>query len=402
MRAANAHWHGWHWGALVSVAVVFTACSLYGAEPLAVAPTPSAGDAEQGGAVRSATDAGTAAPVLDEGSASDRERSSRDGSDDSNACGNGKLDPEEGESCDPSSQADACVVSCDDGNPCTRDSLRGEPQRCNAQCRHRLLDGALAGIGCCVSGALVAVETCDADVTDQCGAECRQSFHESLVHRYSFSGSGTRVVDSVGDADGTLLGGALAGDGDLVLDGSPSQYVELPGGLISGLSSASIEIWLVWRARTTAVRIFDFGSRSDASGAAQATTFWALSARSFLNGNIITVMNFTQGVDADNDEYALGNSQLGLDTLQHVVTTFDGTARTLQLFVNAELQGSNAAMTGSLARIDDQQAWIGRALDDSYPALNAVLHEVRIYDQALDPSAILTSYSAGPDPIVGP
>src|SRR4051812_28354916 len=54
-----------------------------------------------------------------------------------------------------------------------------------------------------------------------------------LVHRYSFAGDGTRVVDSVGSADGSLENGAvLDGAGHVSLDGV-DDYVNLPNGLLS-------------------------------------------------------------------------------------------------------------------------------------------------------------------------
>src|SRR4051812_38010382 len=53
-----------------------------------------------------------------------------------------------------------------------------------------------------------------------------------LIHRYGFEGQGTRVVDSVGSADGSVEGGAvLDGAGHLTLDGK-DDYVNLPNGLV--------------------------------------------------------------------------------------------------------------------------------------------------------------------------
>src|SRR5438105_1544898 len=51
------------------------------------------------------------------------------------------------------------------------------------------------------------------------------------IHRYSFGGVGTNVVDSVGTADGRVVGAQLTGQGGLTLaggTGDQAQYVVLP------------------------------------------------------------------------------------------------------------------------------------------------------------------------------
>ncbi len=63
----------------------------------------------------------------------------------------------------------------------------------------------------------------------------------ALIHRYSFSeGVGSMVTDSVGGADGAVLGaGATWNAGSLSLPGGSSAtqaYVDLPNGLISSLT----------------------------------------------------------------------------------------------------------------------------------------------------------------------
>ena len=52
-----------------------------------------------------------------------------------------------------------------------------------------------------------------------------------LKHRYSFS---TDASDSVGHADGTLVGAASISSGQVHLKGTRGTYVNLPGGLIAG------------------------------------------------------------------------------------------------------------------------------------------------------------------------
>ena len=89
----------------------------------------------------------------------------------------------------------------------------------------------------------------------------------SLVHRYMFAGTGSTITDSVGNANGTLSGGNQTG-GYVNLSGS--SYVELPSGLISGLSAVTLEVWYNWGGGSAWQRVFDFGI-SDAGAGSQGT-----------------------------------------------------------------------------------------------------------------------------------
>src|SRR4051812_4949718 len=96
----------------------------------------------------------------------------------------------------------------------------------------------------------------------------------SLIHRYSFDGTGQAVVDSVGGADGTLVNGVmLDGSGVLTLPGeditpplTPDQYANLPNGLISSLSEVTIIAWTTWINGAGYQRVFDFGSSDTGEG----------------------------------------------------------------------------------------------------------------------------------------
>ena len=93
----------------------------------------------------------------------------------------------------------------------------------------------------------------------------------NLVHRYSFGEApgSTTVKDSVGTADGALVGtGDFTGDGKLNLTGVDG-YVDLPNGIISSLTNATFETWITWNSARTWERIFDLGSSTggeDVSG----------------------------------------------------------------------------------------------------------------------------------------
>ena len=103
--------------------------------------------------------------------------------------------------------------------------------------------GALSGAG----GAGMAGEGGAIDAPGGASGACEPPLG-SLVHRYSFDGTGTSVIDSVGGANGNLVGGAtLDGSGVLTLpgnrDGQPDQYLNLPNGIISKLDGVTIDCW---------------------------------------------------------------------------------------------------------------------------------------------------------------
>ena len=75
-------------------------------------------------------------------------------------CGNGKVEQSLGETCDG-----LCPDRCDDGNACTMDSLRGEPNLCNVTCSNTRISACISGDGCCPS-------TCNFDSDKDCDNPC--------------------------------------------------------------------------------------------------------------------------------------------------------------------------------------------------------------------------------------
>jgi hypothetical protein len=95
-------------------------------------------------------------------------------------------------------------------------------------------------------------------------ADC-DALTSGIVHRYSFAGSGTAVVDSAGNANGSVQNGQLPGTGEVALDGN-DQFVDLPNGIVSQLQSATFEAWVDWAGGNDWQRIFDFGDSDEAEG----------------------------------------------------------------------------------------------------------------------------------------
>src|ERR1051326_9304604 len=92
------------------------------------------------------------------------------------------------------------------------------------------------------------------------------TFAQTLVHRWSFTND---VTDSVGGADGSLIGDAYVQDGAVVLDGNYPTFVDLPRDLVTNLTSFTFETWVTWNGGNIWQRIFDFGNSTLGPGVPQ-------------------------------------------------------------------------------------------------------------------------------------
>jgi hypothetical protein len=97
-------------------------------------------------------------------------------SDCSDRCGDGRVDEEAGETCEPTNTRAPCPTTCDDGDPCTSDLQLGSPTNCNVACSHTPITAAADGDACCPSGETATTDsdcksTCNGGVSDS-GAAC--------------------------------------------------------------------------------------------------------------------------------------------------------------------------------------------------------------------------------------
>jgi hypothetical protein len=213
-----------------------------------------------------------------------------------------------------------------------------------------------------------------------------------LVHRYSFQGNGTRVVDSVGSANGSLENGAvLDGAGHASLDGV-DDYVNLPNGLLSDLTDATLVAWVVWNGGPCWQRVFDFGSTDageDLVGNATSSLF-ATPLRCPGKGpatSFQTIDDEHSSIDSDTRFPVLKVSALAV--------VVDSTRQELRMYAAGEPLGTTEAL--SLARLSDQNNWLGRSqwVQDKY--LQGTYDEFRIYDAALTDAELAVLEAAGPD-----
>lgn len=232
-------------------------------------------------------------------------------------------------------------------------------------------------------------------------ADCA-ALKSALVHRYDFEGEGAAVMDRVGTQHGTVqAGGALSkvgGKGVVVLSGGTNgPYVDLPNGLISSLTNATLEAWVTWGGGDAWQRVFDFGSSSAATEdtPADGRTYLFLTPTTGADGALRGVFSLDGGA-ATAETRVSGTAPLP-ETLSQVVLVVDSAAQQLKVYVDGESAGEQA-FTGSLAGLDDVNCWLGRSQFDADPELTGTLHDFRVYGAALTAPQIAASFMSGPDP----
>jgi Concanavalin A-like lectin/glucanases superfamily len=215
------------------------------------------------------------------------------------------------------------------------------------------------------------------------GDASASTLSSGLVALYLFDEtSGTSAADSSGNGHAaTLSGGATFASGlqnnAVTLSGS-NQYVSLPSGIVSGLSSFSICTWVKLSAAPQWSRIFDFGT---------GTTEYM-----FLTPNSGAGTRFGITTAGNGQEQQLNAPALATGSWQHVAVTL--TAGTGTLYVNGAQVAQNTNMTLSPMSLGTTtQNWLGRSQFGVDPYLSGQIDNFRIYDRALSAAEVQTLYA---------
>jgi hypothetical protein len=214
---------------------------------------------------------------------------------------------------------------------------------------------------------------------------------QQLIHQYSFDND---ARDSVGGADGTLVGNAFVANGAVVLDGSVHDYVDLPNDLVLNLTNATFEAWVTWDGGPAWQRVFDFGNNENGEDLqANATQNIFLTPN---NGSGLDLSIYTNGIGG---QQVLTGTALSTGVVHHVVWTLDSAAKTGKLYVDGSQVNVNTKMTYTLASLGSTvNDWLGHSQYPQDPGYSGSILEFRIYDGPLSAGAVLTNYLIGPNP----
>ncbi|HWY30465.1 MAG TPA: LamG-like jellyroll fold domain-containing protein [Candidatus Acidoferrum sp.] len=236
-----------------------------------------------------------------------------------------------------------------------------------------------------------------------------------LAHRYTFSAaSGSTVPDSVGGANGTLMGGYTLSGGQINLDGS-SGYVQLPAGILSSVNEVTIETWVTFGAPiNTWADLFAFGN-SELAGNGENY----ISMQPHTGGGTAS-LNFGQGDPGNSGERdAAINNTLDGQANMHVVVVYHPLAGYEAYYTNGVFAASVSmfnVLMDPVASVDpafnngsilsytlgsDPINYIGHSLYSADPTLNASIQEFRVYTNAITASQIAADYALGPNQLLG-
>ena len=251
----------------------------------------------------------------------------------------------------------------------------------------------------------------------------------ALINRYSFNDlaagapAGTTITDSVGGANGVIIGdGASFTGGAINLPGGPgastAAYVDLPNGLLSTHNTVTFEAWFTVESTTNAWgRVWDFGSSaggevpgSGGGGEGQDYFMYApmqggdinLQRNALRNLDPLTLGTGTapvNGAEIDNDP----NLPSLLNTEYYIATVWqdDGAGGGIfSTYRDGVLVGGPTATNYNATDMNDVNNWLGRSnwTGDGY--YDGDINEFRIWNQALDANTVAASFAAGPDNVV--
>jgi len=217
-----------------------------------------------------------------------------------------------------------------------------------------------------------------------------QPANADLKHLYSFNDD--TASDSVGNAHGTLLGGAfIDGDGVLQLSGAGADYVSLNGPAINitSYTDATFEAWFTVDQLIQWERVFDLGERVAPANDNSYVYYTPVGS----NGAGFAAF----GTNDNRTEVLHGSLQTG--HLYHLAMVIDddanGGSDLVSVYLDGTLRGSTAHAR-SLSNVSNAFAYLGESLVAADPNFNGSIDEFRIYDHAFDLAAVQSSFAAGP------
>jgi hypothetical protein len=226
---------------------------------------------------------------------------------------------------------------------------------------------------------------------------------QTLEHRYSFASDAS---DSVGNADGTLIGNASITNHSLFLPGggtsdNPQGYVSLPDGIVSNDLSITVECWLTDNSGLVWAEAWCFGDSAAGRGQppSSGTSYISLIPHSG-EDDFRAAFNLDPGnLEIDVVDAA---GPLPLNVPEYAVVTYDAASTTARLFLNGvQVATANIPTNRAPANYGDTyNNWLGRDEFGGDPMFAGSIDELRIWNAAVSPLYIAVSAIAGPDVLV--
>ena len=206
-----------------------------------------------------------------------------------------------------------------------------------------------------------------------------------LVHRYTFTNDAN---DSVGAANGTLVGTANISGGQVQLDGGSGDYVALPGGLLSTFDAATMDIWAtISSGQQHWSRLWEFADPNQPSG-------------SGANNELYFAPAWNPGANAVFFSYSApyGGINIGPTTSPMIGVTVHLTCvlgdGSIDLYTNAVPFSSGNGYVAPVSQAGTGGSWIGYSPYGD-PGIDGSVQEYRIYQGRLSDEEIEASDALG-------
>jgi len=208
-----------------------------------------------------------------------------------------------------------------------------------------------------------------------------------LTHRYSFTNDAT---DSVGGANGTLMGNAAVTGGQLVLDGTFGTHLDLPAPQINIATNMSVtfDAWVTFGAPATWAYLFGFGDIVGSGGQNHIACVPASENGGFRHWGITE--NFAQGITT-----FWAHSWNNMTA--HITCVVDPPTSTISIYRDGVLESAVYNAPGVLSSISTNFGCLGRSFYSADPYLNASIDEFRLYSGALTPAQVALTQKLGPN-----
>jgi hypothetical protein len=214
---------------------------------------------------------------------------------------------------------------------------------------------------------------------------------QTLDHRYSMDDA--TVTDSIGGANGspnnnvTFSGGQAIFPGTLP-SGPAGDYISLPGGLISGYTSITFEVWATIQPSGTWNQICAFGDQSGTAG----NTYLAMIPHSGPGDFRMTIKTL------GNERATSGATPVDTSTPVHLVAVYSSDTGSEVLYANGR-QVSTRSTTIDIVNVNNLNSWLGRSLFDGDAGLKGSIDEFRIWNGPLTPLQIAVNDGLGPNTV---